>query len=72
MSIHPSLPACATPRTKVFAHTQVRDPRESAAAQLWTCLGEPIPLALGFKFVLLDLRSGLSKNLLFFVFQGES
>ena len=30
--IRPSHPACATPKSKVLAHTQVRDPRGSAAA----------------------------------------
>ena len=32
MLMHPSLPECATPNEKVFAHTQVRDPRECAVA----------------------------------------
>ena len=43
MLIHPSLPACATPHEKVTAHTQVRDPRESAAACLRPALGTPSP-----------------------------
>ena len=33
---------------------------------------DPSSVRLGLKFVLLDLRSDFSKNLLFFVFQGES
>ena len=33
--ISPSLPAFATPYNQVFAHTQVRDPHESAAACFW-------------------------------------
>ena len=41
MLIHPASPACANPSTKVFAHTQVRDPRESAAACFWPALGTP-------------------------------
>ena len=41
MLIHPSSSACATPRPEVFAHTQVRDPRESAAACSWHALGTP-------------------------------
>ena len=43
MLIHPSSPACATPAAKVIAHTQVRDPRESAAACYGHALGTPSP-----------------------------
>ena len=40
----PFSPACATPRgERVLAHTQVRDPRESAAACFWPALGTPSP-----------------------------
>ena len=45
MLIHPSLPACATPHTWVIAHTQVRDPRESAAACFGHAQGDSITLA---------------------------
>ena len=41
--IRPSLPTCATPLPKVFAHTQVRDPHESAAACYRHALGAPSP-----------------------------
>ena len=43
MLIHPSSPACATTIKRVIAHTQVRDPRESAAACFWPGLGTPSP-----------------------------
>ena len=47
MLIHPSLPCmCPPPAAKVIAHTQVRDPRESAAACYGHALGDPISLAI--------------------------
>ena len=39
--VRPSSPACATPTTRVFAHMQVRDPHESAAACWTPALGTP-------------------------------
>ena len=44
----PFLPACATTREQVLAHTQVRDSRGSAAACCSPALGTPIPLAANF------------------------
>ena len=46
MLLHPSSPACATRDAEVIAHTQVRDPRESAAACYGPALGTPIHLAI--------------------------
>ena len=48
MLIHPSPPACGTSQSKVFAHTQVRDPRESAAACSALVLGTPTPWHAGY------------------------
>ena len=46
MPIHPSPPASATLDAEVFAHTLVRDLREVRRHLLWTCLGDPISLAI--------------------------
>ena len=39
----PIFPVCATPTRRVLAHTQVRDPRESAAACWAQAMGTPSP-----------------------------
>ena len=43
MLIHPSTPACATHGPEVFAHTQVRYPRESGASCSAHALGTHLP-----------------------------
>ena len=43
MLIHPSLPACATPDHKVFAHTQARDPSSPPPPVVDTPWGPHLP-----------------------------
>ena len=65
MFINPSPPACATPRgERVLAHTQVRDPCESAAA----CYrhGDPILLAIDHLFLTSDFCYVPRRNFLQF------